>query len=69
MIASEPLSGPGAGAESWTLVHKDEMVPSPVYNSYAIFARGVEFVCMMIMYYIYLVRSRSAQRWLTGAAG
>ena len=32
MIASEPLSGPGEGAESWTLVHKDEMVPSPVYN-------------------------------------
>ena len=26
VIASEPLSGPGAGAESWTLVHKDEMV-------------------------------------------
>jgi glutamine amidotransferase len=26
VIASEPLSGPGAGAESWTLVHKDEMI-------------------------------------------
>ncbi len=48
VIASEPLSGPGAGAETWTLVHKDEMVGATLVrgNRVKITRRCLSIACI-----------------------
>ena len=48
VIASEPLSGPGAGAESWTLVHKDEMIGATLVDgSVEVVRRCLSTACTM----------------------